>query len=58
MKDKIANMLDEKVNEIFLAMQNDLGIKNGDVSPMDAYDLDNCRDELAEIIERILKNQI
>ena len=55
--EKIYNLLDEKVNEIFYQMQNEMNIENGDITPLEFFDLDNSLKDLANKIESILKNQ-
>lgn len=57
MEAKIDTLLDIKINEIFLAMQEEFGIKNGDVEPLDAYELSEKQIELSVIIGRILRKQ-
>ena len=54
---EILNLLDEKVNEIFFEMQTELHILNGDITPLEKLELDNCMEKLADIIETVLKNQ-
>lgn len=57
MEAKIDALLDIKINEIFLVMQEEFGIKNGDVEPLDAYELSEKQIELSVIIGRILRKQ-
>ena len=57
MEAKIDALLDIKINEIFLVMQEKFGIKNGDVEPLDAYELSEKQIELSVIIGRILRKQ-
>lgn len=57
MKDKIKNMLEEKVDEVFLAMAMELGIEDGGVEPMMALRLDEELDRLTEMIRDILGMQ-
>lgn len=53
----IMEELENKVNEIFLAEQNKLEIKSGDVSPMVDYDLTLALEKLAQIIDFALIEQ-
>ena len=53
----IYNLLDEKVNEIFHQMQNELNIKNGDITPFEFFELDEIMKSLTNKIDMILKNQ-
>ena len=57
MEAKIDALLAEKINEIFLAMQEEFNIKNGDVEPLDDYELGEKQIELSVIIGRILRKQ-
>lgn len=57
MNEKVRELLEEKVNDIFLEMQNELNITSGDISPSMAFDLDEEMDNLANIITQILKEQ-
>ena len=57
MKDKILQLLDDKVNEIFFEMQEELNIQDGGIFPLDALELDNCKEQLANIIEHVLNTQ-
>ena len=58
MEAMIDTLLTEKVNEIFLVMQEKFGIKSGDVEPLDAYELMEKQRELTMIVGRILRKQI
>ena len=57
-KEKILNLLEEKVDEIFLQMQNDLNIEDGNIFPLDKYELDICISTLADKIETVLNTQM
>ena len=54
MKEKITQMLDEKINEVFYDLQTEYGIESGDVEPFDAVWLDKYTEQLAEHIEKII----
>ena len=54
MKEQILQLLEDKVNDTFLEMQNRLNIQHGDISPLQQWELDNCISELADKIEEIL----
>ncbi|MEE3484585.1 MAG: hypothetical protein VZQ98_09730 [Bacteroidales bacterium] len=56
-KNTIKDMLENKVNEIFLEFQKELNILSGDIEPMDAVNLDNSMDALVESIYAVLVNQ-
>jgi len=57
MKDKIKDLLDEKVNEVFIEMAEELGIEDGGIEPMMALRLDEELDKLTEMIRDILGMQ-
>ena len=57
MKDKVIKLLEEKVNDIFFEMQEELGIESGDITPLGVLELDKRTEELAEIITLVLENQ-
>lgn len=57
MKEKILQLLENKVDEIFLEMQNELNIQDGNIFPLDALELDNCMENLANKIEHVLNTQ-
>jgi len=58
MYDMIFEKLQDKVTDIFLEMQEELGITCGDCAPLDEFALDNAESELAEIIANILRRQM
>ena len=57
MEAMIDTLLTEKVDEIFLAMQERFDIKHGDVEPLDAIKLAEKQLDLTMIIGRILRKQ-
>ena len=57
MNKKIRELLNEKINEIFSEMQNDLNIQNGDIFPMDALRMEELQNKLADNIEYVLNYQ-
>ena len=57
MRDKIKSLLDEKINEIFFEMQEELDIQDGGVEPMMALKLDEELDRLTEMVRDILGMQ-
>ena len=56
-KTKIKGMLEEKVDEIFLVMQKEMGITNGDIAPLMALRLDEELDRVTEMIRDVLGMQ-
>ncbi|MBO6255300.1 MAG: hypothetical protein J6O49_16940 [Bacteroidaceae bacterium] len=57
MRDKIKDLLEEKVNKVFLEMQRELDIQDGGVEPLMALRLDEELDKLTEMIRDILGMQ-
>ena len=57
MEAMIDALLTEKVDEIFLAMQERFNIKHGDVEPLDEIKLAEKQMDLTMIIGRILRKQ-
>ena len=57
MKERINEMLEEKINDIFLEIQEEEGIESGDIAPIDSYVLDNLTMELAEKIANVINYQ-
>ena len=57
MNKKIYELLDEKINEIFLVMQNDFSITSCDIAPLDALYLEELQEKLADHIEYVLNFQ-
>ena len=52
-KTQLLELIEEKVNEIFLEYQNANEITNGDIHPYDALRLDHIMEELADHIEKV-----
>ncbi len=57
MQYQINSILEEKVEELFLAMQEEYGIQYGDVEPLDAFELEEVQGKMVEVIEKILRKQ-
>lgn len=57
MNEKILNLLNDKVDEIFYIMQEELNIEDGNIFPMDKFELDNYIQQLADKIETVLISQ-
>jgi len=53
----LKELIEEKVDEIFLAYQNANDITNGDIEPMDALKLDDIEEMLKEHIEYVCAKQ-
>ena len=54
---EIMSMLEDKVQDIFIQKQNELGIASGDISPMVDYDLMTTLEKLSQIIDYALTEQ-
>ena len=57
MRNEIINMLEEKVDEVYVYFQNKLGIKFGDISPGQLYRQDGLIVNLAKCIEEVLNDE-
>lgn len=57
MNERINELLEEKINEVFYIMQTELNITSGDIAPIDDLDLDMLKNKLAVHIEKILEFQ-
>lgn len=57
-KEGIKALLDEKIDNLFLILQNENNIHSGDISPLDSLQLDNKKSELVEIVYRVLQSQL
>ena len=57
MKEKIIRLLEDKINDVYIEMQNELDIGDGFISPSDSFNEDKKVRELAEIIEKVLQKQ-
>ena len=53
----LKDLIEEKVDEIFLAYQNANDITNGDIEPMDALKLDHIEEMLKAHIEYVCAKQ-
>lgn len=49
---KIRDLLDDSVTDIFLKLQDEYNIECGDCPPLMEYELNDCVDELAESIKK------
>lgn len=58
MYDKIRELLEDKVTDIFIDIQNEYGVTCGDCSPPDEFELDRAEGKLAEIIASVLRSQM
>lgn len=49
----LSNLVDVRIDEIFLEYQEENGIESGDISPEDALDLDHLKDKLKQLIIKV-----
>lgn len=54
---KVKDMVGEKINDLFYEVQEVLGIRYGDITPGELFDLDDKQEELATLIIEIIKHQ-
>ena len=54
LRNEVRDLLENKINELFVAFQEKLGITDGDIDPWQANRLDEQVDEMAENITSIL----
>ena len=53
----LKELIHDKIDEIFLQLQNANNINDGGIYPLDAIRLDEIEEELAELIERVINYQ-
>lgn len=58
MKEKIYNLIDGKIQDVFLEMQEELNIKYGDITPPEAYALETIEQEMTDLIVTILLHEM
>lgn len=54
MKKKITELLDQKINEVFLAIQEEENITDGFIEPLDAIELDELTEKMATLIAKVI----
>ncbi len=54
LKKEILNLLEKKVNEIFVEIQDREGITSGDIEPFDAVELDELEEHMASLIAKVI----
>lgn len=53
----LKELVHDKIQEVFLEMQEENNITNGDIDPWDAQQLDYVEGALYQIIKRVLEYQ-
>lgn len=56
-KNKVIALLDEKLHEVFATLQEQEGITEGDIDPMDSVELDRLTEQAAELIIKVIGYQ-
>lgn len=57
METMVKDLLQDKVNEVYLHFQKQLNISSGDISPEDWFEQDKAINTLADIIAKVLTYQ-
>lgn len=57
MKYHIMELLNDKIEDVFLELQDELEIEDGDIQPSDYFKLNELLEELATHIETVVKYQ-
>lgn len=52
-RETLYNLVEEKINDIFLEYQTANDIKSGDISPMQALQLEELQNELTNLIMNV-----
>ena len=52
-EEELKQILDEKIDEVFLAYQTRMGIESGDIEPLDALALEMLEDQVVNLILRV-----
>lgn len=55
-KEWLEDLVEEKINEIFLAYQEKEGITDGGITPMDALKLDDLIKQVADLVVKSMKD--
>ena len=50
----VYGLLEDKINEIFFKMQEENGIKYGDIFPLDQFRLNELTEEMSSLITNVL----
>lgn len=56
-KHEVVALIDAKMNEVFAALQQQEGITEGDIDPMDAVELDELSGKMADLVLRVIQYQ-
>lgn len=51
-------LVENKVDEIFEELQKENNITSGDIAPLDLLELDEAKEKLADIINRVIDFEI
>ena len=50
MTDTVKNVLETNINKMFLELVEEYDLKTGDISPEQAFELENIKDSLANLL--------
>lgn len=53
----VSELLEDAVTDIFIAVQDKIGIECGDVEPLDEFELQKAQETLTDKIVEILRKQ-
>lgn len=57
-KEKLKEIVEEKIDEAFAEYFNDMNIQTGDIYPLQGIELDNLEDEIVDFILKIAKQNM
>lgn len=52
-RNELYNLIEEKINDVFLGYQKANGIESGDISPMQSLRLDELQEKLTDLIMEV-----
>lgn len=55
-RETLYNLIEEKINDIFLEYQTANDIKNGDITPLQAFQLEELQNKLTDLIMNVGEN--
>ena len=56
-KHEVVALIDGKLHEVFATLQQQEGITEGDIDPMDAVELDELTSKMADLVLRVIAYQ-
>ena len=55
-RETLYNLIEEKINDIFLKYQTANDIKSGDITPLQAFQLEELQNKLTDLIMNVGEN--